>query len=83
MSKKEGLEAFNAKMEFSLELLHKVLGTENTDDVVDRMASSDIFSAEELTEIKDKVQAAMIAGADDDRIKTISNLRNYLFHILD
>jgi DNA-binding protein H-NS len=82
MSAKEGLEKFNVRMDFALELLHKVLGRENTEEVLKEATKSEVFSQTELVEIYNKAQEA-ITAEEADRIEKINSLRKYLFQLLD
>lgn len=80
---KSSLEQFKIKMDFSLKLLHKVIDDENTEEILQKAIEAEAFSQEELAMIKDKIATAIASTTEDDKINNISNLREYLFHLLD
>ncbi|MFZ2310269.1 MAG: hypothetical protein WAW11_01875 [Patescibacteria group bacterium] len=81
-----GLEKFKIKMEFSLELLHQVIGNEDSEsvaEIIQRAKTSEVFSEEELTKIQKKITEAFSVTQEDEKIDKISSLKEYLFHLLD
>lgn len=83
MSTPTGLEHFNAKMEFSLELLHKVLGGEETSETLQLAIDKQIVSEEILEKVKNMVTAVTSTEDDESKMQKITALRDYLFILLD
>lgn len=82
----DGLKKFKIKMEFSLELLHQVIGNEDCEStslIVQRATASGVFSEEELTQIQNKIAESFSAITENEKIDKIGALRKYLFHLLD
>lgn len=77
-----GLNDSEAKMEFSLELLHMIMGNQDTTETFAEGVRGQVFTEEEMTVIKTMTEQITALERANQNSK-LAELRDHLFSLFD